>query len=72
MRRREIILCSAVLRSRGRSRRARSRPAVLRGSHPRLSSSEITSSPFEAFRKALHNFGYVEGKNISFVYMGRW
>jgi putative tryptophan/tyrosine transport system substrate-binding protein len=46
------------------------------GSGPRigilspLSSSEITSPPFEAFRKALRDFGYVEGKNINFVY--RW
>jgi putative tryptophan/tyrosine transport system substrate-binding protein len=35
-----------------------------------LSASEITSAPFEAFRRALRDFGYVEGKNISFVY--RW
>jgi len=35
-----------------------------------LSSSETTSPPFEAFRKALRDFGYQEGKNISFVY--RW
>jgi putative ABC transport system substrate-binding protein len=35
-----------------------------------LSASEITSPPFEAFRKALRDFGYVEGQNINFVY--RW
>jgi putative tryptophan/tyrosine transport system substrate-binding protein len=51
-----------------RSEQAGSAPRI--GILSPLSSSEITSSPFEAFRKALHNFGYVEGKNISFVY--RW
>jgi putative ABC transport system substrate-binding protein len=35
-----------------------------------LSPSEIASPPFEAFRGALRDIGYVEGKNISFVY--RW
>ena len=35
-----------------------------------LSPSERASPPFEAFRKALGDFGYVEGKNISFIY--RW
>ena len=35
-----------------------------------LSPSEHASPPFEAFRKALGDFGYVEGKNISFIY--RW
>jgi len=50
--------------------------AQLAGSAPRigilspLSSSETASPPFEAFRKALRDFGYAEGKNIDFVY--RW
>jgi putative ABC transport system substrate-binding protein len=35
-----------------------------------LSPSEHASPPFEAFRKALSDFGYVDGKNISFIY--RW
>jgi len=35
-----------------------------------LSASELTSPPFEAFRKALRDFGHVEGKTINFVY--RW
>ena len=35
-----------------------------------LSASEMTSPPFEAFRMALRDFGYVEGKNIDLVY--RW
>jgi putative tryptophan/tyrosine transport system substrate-binding protein len=35
-----------------------------------LSSTEAISPPFEAFRKALRGFGYVEGQNIEFIY--RW
>src|SRR5260370_31210744 len=35
-----------------------------------LSASETTSAPFEAFRKALRDLGYIEGKNINFIY--RW
>jgi len=35
-----------------------------------LSPSQIASPPFEAFRGALRDIGYVEGKNINFVY--RW
>jgi len=35
-----------------------------------LSVTEVTSPPFEAFRKALRGFGYIEGQNINFVY--RW
>jgi putative ABC transport system substrate-binding protein len=35
-----------------------------------LSPAEHASPPFDAFRKALGDFGYVEGKNISFIY--RW
>ena len=33
-----------------------------------LSASETTSAPFEAFRKALRDLGYIEGKNINFIY----
>jgi putative ABC transport system substrate-binding protein len=32
-----------------------------------LSASETTSAPFEAFRKALRDLGYIEGKNINFT-----
>ena len=35
-----------------------------------LSASETTSAPFEAFRKALRDLGYIEGKSINFIY--RW
>jgi putative tryptophan/tyrosine transport system substrate-binding protein len=35
-----------------------------------LSSAAITSPSFEALRGALHDLGYVEGKNVRFVY--RW
>jgi len=35
-----------------------------------LSPSQITSPPFEAFRGALRDLGYVEGKSINVVY--RW
>jgi putative tryptophan/tyrosine transport system substrate-binding protein len=35
-----------------------------------LSASETTSAPFEAFRKALRDLGYIEGKGINFIY--RW
>ena len=35
-----------------------------------LSPSQIASPPFEAFRGALRDIGYVEGKKITFVY--RW
>ena len=35
-----------------------------------LSASETTSAPFEAFRKALRDLGYIEGKRINFIY--RW
>ena len=35
-----------------------------------LSPSQISSPPFEAFRGALRDIGYVEGKNINVVY--RW
>ena len=35
-----------------------------------LSPSQQTSQPFEAFRKALSNLSYVEGKSIGYVY--RW
>ena len=35
-----------------------------------LSASEATSAPFEAFRKALRDLGYIEGKSINFIY--RW
>ena len=35
-----------------------------------LSPSERASSPFETFRKALGDFGYVDGKNIRLIY--RW
>src|SRR5690349_14484604 len=34
-----------------------------------LSASD-TSAPFEAFRKALRDLGYIEGKSINFIY--RW
>jgi putative tryptophan/tyrosine transport system substrate-binding protein len=72
MRRREFILAlagaAAAWPHAGRSAQAGS---VLRiGILSPLSSSEITSPPFEAFRKALRDFGYLEGKNINFVY--RW
>ena len=33
-----------------------------------LSASETTSAPFEAFRKALRDLGYIEGKSINFIY----
>jgi hypothetical protein len=35
-----------------------------------LSASETTSAPFEAFRKALRDLGYIEGKSVNFIY--RW
>jgi putative tryptophan/tyrosine transport system substrate-binding protein len=35
-----------------------------------LSPSQIASPPFEAFRSALADFGFVDGKSISFLY--RW
>jgi len=35
-----------------------------------LSASETTSAPFEAFRKALRDLGYIEGRSINFIY--RW
>src|SRR6516164_2861635 len=35
-----------------------------------LSASEPTSAPFEAFRQALRDLGYIEGKSINFIY--RW
>jgi putative ABC transport system substrate-binding protein len=35
-----------------------------------LSASETTSAPFRAFRKALRDLGYIEGKRINFIY--RW
>jgi putative ABC transport system substrate-binding protein len=35
-----------------------------------LSPSQIATPPFEAFRRALRDIGYVEGKNINVIY--RW
>ena len=72
MRRREIIilLCGATIMWPHPACSRQAGIAAQIGILSPLSSSEITSSPFEAFRKALRDFGYVEGKNINFVY--RW
>src|SRR6266436_988628 len=71
MRRREfiILLCGATIPW-PRVARSEQTGSVRTGILSPLSSSEITSPPFEAFRKALRDFGYLEGKNINFVY--RW
>jgi len=71
MRRREfiILLCGATVPW-PRVARSEQTGSVRIGILSPLSSSETTSPPFEAFRKALRDFGYQEGKNISFVY--RW
>ena len=71
MRRREfiILLCGATIPW-PRVARSEQTGSVRIGILSPLSSSETTSPPFEAFRKALRDFGYQEGKNISFVY--RW
>ncbi|MGH8635131.1 MAG: ABC transporter substrate-binding protein [Burkholderiales bacterium] len=51
-----------------RAQRAAKIPRV--GILSSLSSSAISSRPFEILRKALTDLGYVEGKSISFIY--RW
>ena len=72
MRRREFItlLCGATIAWPHAARSEQAGSALRIGILSPLSSSEITSPPFEAFRKALRDFGYLEGKNINFVY--RW
>jgi putative ABC transport system substrate-binding protein len=45
-------------------------PTVRIGVLSPLSPSAVTSPPFEALRRALHDLGYVEGRNATFVY--RW
>src|SRR6516225_8752270 len=71
MRRREfiIVLCGATIPW-PRVARSEQTGSVRIGILSPLSSSETTSPPLEAFRKALRDFGYQEGKNINFVY--RW
>jgi ABC-type uncharacterized transport system substrate-binding protein len=71
MRRREfiILLCGATILW-PRVGRCEQTGSVRIGILSPLSSSETTSPPFEAFRKALRDFGYQEGKDINFVY--RW
>jgi putative ABC transport system substrate-binding protein len=71
MRRREfiILLCGATIPW-PRVARSEQIGSVRIGILSPLSSSETTSPPFEAFRQALRDFGYQEGKNINFVY--RW
>jgi len=71
MRRREfiILLCGATIPW-PRVARSEQTGSVRIGILSPLSSSETTSPPFEAFRKALRDFGYQEGKNINFIY--RW
>ena len=71
MRRREfiILLCGATIPW-PRVARSEQTGSVRIGILSPLSSSETTSPPFEAFRTALRDFGYQEGKNINFVY--RW
>ena len=71
MRRREFITLLGGAAAWPLAARSAQAGSVLRiGILSPLSSSEITSPPFEAFRKALRDFGYLEGKNINFVY--RW
>src|SRR5678815_4024235 len=45
-------------------------PTVRIGVLSPLSPSAVSSPPFEALRRALHDLGYVEGRNATFVY--RW
>ena len=71
MRRRNfiVLLCGATIPW-PRVARSEQTSSVRIGILSPLSSSETTSPPFEAFRKAVRDFGYEEGKNINFVY--RW